>query len=296
MPSSGPGLSVGVLAGLLALLHGCGERRADPPPSEAADGSAVEVVDAAGRTVRLAEPPRRIVSLVPSASETLMALGAGDRLVGRTDFDTARAMAHLPSVGGGLQPNLERLVELDPGLVIRFAGESDPGTADRLSELGIPHLAVRPDRIGDAFDLARKLGRITGREAAADSLVARLEAALEDVRRRVAGRPRVRTVYLLGGTPPWVAGPGTFIDQLIEMGGGENAFPELDALYRSVSPEELLDRRIEVALAAEDARVDEDLLGGAPLRRVSGVVQRPGPRLGEAAREIARALHPDAFP
>jgi ABC-type Fe3+-hydroxamate transport system substrate-binding protein len=104
----------------------------------------------------------------------------------------------------------------------------------------------------------------------------------------------VRTVYILGGTPPWVAGPGTYIDELIALGGGVNVFADLDTKYASVSPEEIVARHIAVVLTPPGSDFDRRLLAGVPVRTVSGALELPGPALADAARNIAHLLHPDA--
>ena len=252
------------------------------------------ITDAAGRRFSAADAPLRIVSLVPSATETLLALGAGDRLVGRTDFDTASVLVALPSVGGGLGPSIEVLVSLKPDLVIRFAGEADPRTPAQLDELGVAHFAVRPDRIEDARNIIRDLGRLTHRTAEAEAVLARIDQHIARVQARVEGLPATRAAFLLDGTPPWAAGPGSYIGELIVLGGGVNVFNDLDRQYAPVSREELVARNMAVVLTVHGTAP-----GGVPddveIRSVSPVTQLPGPRLGEAAEEIARALHPEAF-
>ncbi len=259
----------------------------------AAHGSSLEVIDDSGARHRFDAAPTRIVSLVPSATETLLALGVRARLVGRTDFDRLPELAELPSVGGGLQPNLEVLVSLAPDLVIRFEGESDRATTDRLSSLGIPHFAIRPNGIEDVQSSIRRLGAITGTGDAADSILAGIQLVLDDVAARVEGLPRRRVVYLMGGEPPWVAGPGTYIHELMVAGGAENVFADLDGLYGPISFEELITREVDLILVSEGGvsrQVAE--VEYAPL---PGWVEVPGPRLGEAARTIARLIHPGAF-
>lgn len=296
-------LALSFLAGFLTVS--CGESAPNDgasggsgtPPSEAAvpGWDTVRLRDASGREHVLAHPPRRILSLVPSATRILRELGAGERLVGRTDWDTAQALADLPSVGGGLRPSLERLVDVDPDLVIRFEGESDRTTPERLDDLGIRHFAIRPDGIDDVRTIVRQLGALVGRPRSADSLLTAMDRELDEIRARVRGRPRPSVVYLLGGAPPMVAGPGTFIDQLVEIAGGRNAFSDLDRRYAPVSPEELAARPIDVVLypqgASPPARVGE-----AEPHAVSSLVETPGPDLARAARELARILHPEAFP
>ena len=141
-------------AGLLLTVAACtgGE------PRGASDDAAYTLVDADGKTVALDGPASRVVSLVPSATATIHALGSDDVLVGRTDFDTASWAAPVPSVGGGLEPSLEAVVALSPDLVIRFAGEQDTRTPARLDELGIHHMAVRPDRLEDIYRTVALVG------------------------------------------------------------------------------------------------------------------------------------------
>jgi len=252
------------------------------------------ITDASGSSLVFQVPPTKIVSLVPSATRTLQALGAQRLLVGRTEYDTGSALAYLPSVGGGLGPSLETLVALEPDLVIRFAGESDPSTPSRLDDLGVRHLAIRLDRIADVRSLIGDLGALTGSEGRAGELVAEMDATLHEIQQRVKERPRVRVAYILGGNPPWVAGPGTFIDELLTAAGGENAFSDLATLYGAVSPEEFLVREIDLFLAPEGGEVSLPS-SGSPLVRVSPGLELPGPDLAEAAWHLAGLLHPEVF-
>ena len=258
-------------------------------------GSPVVITDASGREVRFDRPPARVLSLVPTVTQMLVELGAGDALVGRTDYDTLAVVRGLPSVGGGLQPDLELLLTLRPELVIRFGGAQDPVTGRELDERDIPHLAVRPDRIEDVRTILRQMGRIVGRSEAADSLVADLDRQLEEVRFRVAGAERPRVAYVLGGTPPWVAGPGTFIADLLDVAGGENVFADLDRLYGPVSLEELVARDVTLFVVGPGTVVNPRLRNRAPVAEVSQDVESPGTGLGRAALELARVLHPDVF-
>ena len=285
---------------LLATLVGCdafpGQQDSggaeQPEPSRAS--YPFRLVDAAGARHTFDTAPQRIVSLVPSATEALLAMALADRLVGRTDYDRMPELTGLPSVGGGLQPNLEILVSLDLDLVIRFAGDSDLATAERMTGLGIPHFAVQPDGIEDVLTIIRDLGRITDALDAADAMIREIRDALDDVARRVDGLPEPRVAYLLSGDPPWVAGPGTYIDELMAVAGGKNVFDDLGTLYAPVSMEALLDRDLDLIL------LSNGLTPPSPLAHVASFVlpasvEIPGPGLGEAARDIARLIHPRAF-
>lgn len=262
----------------------------DQPP----DGFPVVILDAAGVEHRFERPPSKIISLVPSATETLLALGVGPRrLVARTDFDTAAAVAHLPSVGGGLDPSLEVLVVHEPDLVIHFLGPNSAGTVSRLAEFGIPSLAIRPDGIDDVRMMMRLLGRVTGELELADSLVATIDATLVRVGEAVRGRPPVRVAFLLGGPAPYAAGPGSYVHQLLTLAGGRNVFADLGQLYAQVSLESLVVREIDFILLPEGAEPPPGV--DRPVRFVPKSIQFPGPRLGEATLALAKILHPEAF-
>jgi len=127
--------------------------------------------------------------------------------------------------------------------------------------------------VDDVRRAVADLGTVVGRTRAADSLLSEMDAGLEAVRAAVRGRAPVRAAYVLGGTPVWVAGPGTFLDELIGLAGGINAFSDLDTLYAPVSAEELVARDVDVYLTSRGTELDRSWLG-------------------EAAREVARALHP----
>ena len=285
---------------LVAALVGCESSPGEQAPAGEGEPDAsrasypVELVDAAGTQHTFEAAPRRIVSLVPSATEALLQMGVANRLVGRTDYDRTAELASLPSVGGGLQPNLEILVSLNLDLVIRFAGESDLATAERLTELGIPHYAVQPDGIEDVLTIIRDLGSIMGASDAADTLLREIGDALDDVARRVAELPQPRVAYLLGGDPPWVAGPGTYIDELMAVAGGKNVFDDLGPLYAPVSMEALLDRDLDLILLSEGL-TSPSPLAHVPTAFLPASVEIPGPGLGRAARDIAVLIHPGAF-
>lgn len=291
----------GLLVVLLALLPSLGAVACDGEARPGGDdgrggptSTALRVTDDAGRTLSFDAPPRRIVSLVPATTEILLALGAADRIVGRTDFDTLPPVDTLPSVGEGLRPSVERIVALDPDLVVRFDAPSDPGTPGRLDDLGVPHVAVRPDGIDDVRRIVRLLGTIVDAAPRADSLIDAMDAELEAVAERVDTLPEKRVAFVLGGSPPWVAGPGTFIHELIELAGGRNVFDDLGELYGPVSPETFVSRGIDVVVVPE-GESPELPVRDVPLRHAPAWMQTPGPDLGEAARTMAELLHPEAF-
>lgn len=231
----------------------------------------------------------RVVSLVPSITEMLVALHIGGEFVGRTDFDSEEAVLSLPSVGGGLQPDLEILVSLNPDLVIRFAADSDVETPARLDELGVPHFAVRPESIADVRSILQRLGIVFGRSMVADSIDLEIDRRLAAVAEESSGAAPVRVAFHLGGATPYVAGPGTYIHELITLAGGINVFADLSALYAEVSLEEFLVREIDLLLIAEGGQAPQRL-EQIPLATLPESLLFPGPRVSEAAEAVAAAL------
>jgi ABC-type Fe3+-hydroxamate transport system substrate-binding protein len=189
---------------------------------------------------------------------------------------------------------METLLALDPDLVILFDGDSDQVTPARLDDLGIAHLAVRPDRIADVRALTEKMGNLTGREAEAASIIAGMDATLEEIQTRLQGLEPVRVAYVLGDHPPWVAGPDTFIHELLVAAGGENVFSDLTALYGPVSAEEFLVRRIDLILTPEGGAVGLPT-SRIPVVRVSPSFEIPGPGLAQSAWKLATIMHPEVF-
>src|SRR5207245_1510537 len=167
-----------------------------------APAAAFSTRDMLGREVTLAAPPARIVSLVPSVTEVLFALGAEARLVGVTDFcDYPPAARAKPSVGGMVNPNLEVIVSLRPDVVIATTEGNREETFAQLKGLGIPTYLVAAHHVRDVTDLIARLGALTGREQAAGPLLARLERRVAAVTDAVARRPRPRVLYVLWPEP-----------------------------------------------------------------------------------------------
>lgn len=293
------GRLVRALLVVLALAAAGAACQGNGPESEASEfegraGDGFSVRDQAGNLLEMEAPPRRIVSLVPAATASLLALGAGDLLVARTEYDAEPELADLPSVGQGLHPSIEGLVSLSPELVIRFEGEQDRVTPLALDRAGIPHLGVRPDRIDDVLEMIRLLGRVTQRSAQGDSIVTAIRTELERVRERVRDVRRPRVAFLLGGDPPWAVAGGTFLHELLEIAGGRNALADAGTLYAPVSVEAIVTRDVGAILTLNSAPIPP-ALDHLPLIRVSDAVQSPGPGLARSARDISRALHPEVW-
>lgn len=215
------------------------------------DGSRTEgVIDDAGRPLRVAMQPQRVVSLSPATTELLFTLGAGDRVVGRTRWcQDPPTAARVPSVGDGLNPNIEAVLSRRPDLVVFYHSAANGAAIRRLEDLGIATVSVRLDRLGDLARAARLLGRLTGDSGRADSLVEALDAARAQVaaRRRV-DRPSV--LLLAWDSPPIVIGGGSFLSEIVELAGGRNAFGDLDGPSATVSVETIAARNPDVVFVA----------------------------------------------
>ena len=290
-----------VAISLVAVLSiGCtGGDRARQVGATAADS----VRDDYGNLVRLGGRPQRIVSLSPATTELLFALGAGPRVVGRTQYDFWPDSARLvPSVGAGMQPNLEAVLGRHPDLVIMYASGSDRGSADRLTASGVPTAAFRMDRISDFARVAVLLGRLLDDTMRARRVVDSVTATLDRVRSATAPLPHP-TVFLHAWEKPLMAiGGGSFLSELVTISGGRNIYDSLPAPSPVVTLEDVLQRNPQIVLVSPDERAN--ILASARWRALPAVragrvlvydtnlVARPSVKLGEAAVWLARLLHP----
>ena len=272
---------------------------------------ALTVVDMLGREVKLAGPPRRIVSLVPSATELIYALGGEDRLVGRTDFcDYPPAAKDKPSVGGMISPSLETIATLKPDLVIATTSGNRLETFSRLEQLGIAVYAVHAHRIAEMLDVTRRLAELTGRQAALARLVSGLESRLFAVVNAVRPYPRPRVLYVLWPEPLLVPASGALLTELITLAGGDSITANERGDYPRFSIEAAVVRAPEVILLASHggngappiAKDKWERLTSLPAvknKRVHAIdgnlAHRYGPRVVDGVETLARAIHPEAF-
>jgi ABC-type Fe3+-hydroxamate transport system substrate-binding protein len=288
----------------LLLACACAWAYACAEPAPAPQTGALVVQDDAGRTVRLAQPAQRVVSLLPTVTDLLLAMNEQDRLLARTDFDTDRRIAQLRSLGGGLTPSVEWLAQQQPDLVIAWPDHGSRSLVDRLASVDVPVYSARTESIADTHRILDHLGTLLGITQKTDSLSGSIRSALDSVRNATSNRTRVNVAYIVGIDPPMVAAAGTFIDELITVAGGRNIFPDLE-LWPQINLEELLQRDPDVVVLA-DTQTDEpvallrSLPGWRELRavrlgrvfRVSPYFfNRSGPTMPNAARELARFFH-----
>jgi len=282
-----------LLLALLGALAAC-----TPVP---APGGRLELTDDAGTVVRLAAPAARVASLIPATTEWLFALGAGDRLVGRTAWcDFPAEAAGVPSLGAGIQPSLEAILATRPDLVLLYHSASNRAAAARLRDMGIAVLMLRTDGLRDLDRLLGLLGRAVGRPAAADSLRARVAADLAAV--SVEPGPGAPSIFLLAwDQPPMTLGRGSFLSEMVERAGGRNLFADIEASSATISLEAVVERDPDFLLVTSAdslpavARRPEwqavDAVRERRFVRVHGSeFTRPGPRTPAAVAALRRAL------
>ncbi|HUF27189.1 MAG TPA: helical backbone metal receptor [Gemmatimonadaceae bacterium] len=266
--------------------------------------TATTLDDDFGERVVLDRAPSRIVSLNPTTTEILFAIGAGDRLVARSRWDLWPDSARLlPDVGDGLRPSVEAILARRPDLVVLYAGADNRAAAERLRSAGVPTLGLKIDRIEHFARATRLLGLITGDSARAIAVADSVLAVIDDVRARTAGRERPTVFWYIWDSPLITIGTGSFMHQLIEIAGGRNAYEDFADASPPVSLEDVARRDPRFILAGPDGAAT--LRTRPSWRAVSAVregrvlvvdtilVARPSVMLGDAARSLATLLHPE---
>lgn len=271
-----------------------------------ATGYPLTITDDLGREVTLGAEPQRVVSMLPSHTEVVCALGACDKLVGVDDFsDFPAEVGDLPRLGGGLYgANVEAILALEPDLVLASQyGE----LAETLAGAGLTVYAGSSQTYEDALAEFELLGRMVGREEEGRRLAERVEQEVEAVASSVAALDAPRVYYEIDPTP-YSVGPDSFMGTLLRKAGGDNIvtadmgdFPQLD-------PEFVVARDPEIILVGEasvaelPARPGWDAITAVQEGRVIGLsaeestlLSRPGPRMAEAVRLLARLFHPGLF-
>lgn len=275
--------------------------------------SALTVRDMVGRDVTLAAPPQRIVSLVPSVTETIFALGGDARLAGRTDWcDSPEAARHKPSVGGMINPSIETIVKLKPDLVIATDEGNREETLVQLRRIGIPTYVVHAHRVAAMLDMVRRIGDLIERREAVSPLVSSIEQRIDAVRRLVGSRRTPSVLYVLWPEPLIVPGRASHITELIEMAGGRSITGGMGESYVRLSLEAAVARAPEVIILADHSNAGTaagrhspekwQRLTSVPAIKAGrlhsidlSILHRYGPRVPDGLELLARIIHPEAF-
>jgi len=258
--------------------------------------------------------PRRIVSLAPNLTEILFALGLDEQIVAvSNDSDYPPESANRKKVGTFWQPNIEAVIAAKPGLVITLSFEQQKAVAETLNRLGYQVLTLKTEKLEELWTAIKKIGIATGHKRQADMLVKNMKTQFRDLQSKFSSTNKVKVLWVVGVENLCVAGRNTFINELIEMVGGENAIGPTVSQYPQIGTEELITCGAEIIIQSamrtrsisEQQRAAEAFwskwanLPAVKNNRIyvvdSDLVLRLGPRLTQGAEMVARCLHPDTF-
>ena len=281
------------------------------PPISPSPPRLREVVDEMGRTVRVAQPPTRIVSLAPSLTETVYALGLQDHLVGDTEFcDYPPEAQRKPKVGGVINPNIEQIAALHPDLVLVTKSGNRIETVRALDTLGIASYATDPHTVPEIISSTERLADVLGAPEAGISLAEDLKRRLAVLQAKIGALPPRRVLFIVWAEPLISVGTHTFIADALRRAGAVSIV-ESTQDWPQISVEEVVHLQPEyLVFAASHAQAggyDFETLANRPGWRIldavrnrrfaviSDAVDRPAPRIVRAIEDLARQLHPEAF-
>jgi iron complex transport system substrate-binding protein len=301
---------VSLLAVLLLTLASCGGAvSVSPSPSVTASPFPATLTDFQNRPVTVPARPERLVSIGPSITAFLFALGAGPRVVGVDDFSDEPAEAATREHVGGIKVNFEKVVALRPDLVLSV--KFSDGTIEKLQSASLNVLVVDPQSVSDVAKTATLLGRAVGADG--EALARLIQQRVDAVKTKIATtttRPRVyHEIDASDPTKIFTVGPGSYINDLIDIAGGVNVAARASSAYPQLSAEEILKSDPEIIVLAADAysskpadvtaRQGWSIIAAVKNNRIftidPNLINRPGPRVGEAAEAYAKLLHPELF-
>lgn len=270
-------------------------------PEPAANGR--EFTDEIGRTVRVPDHPARIVSLAPSVTETLFALGLGERIVGVTSYcDYPPEAAQKEKIGDTQRPSIEKIVALKADLVIASTASQLEQFVRSLEQVGIPVYVSNPRNLDGVLESINHIGDITGVPDRAQALTAKLALGINAITTEVGSIKRPRILFLIGSEPLITVGKNTFVNDLITRAGGQSISADQAADYPQFSLETAIARQPEVIFFQVSGAELPDRLKETPAGRAGRVTHidddlllRPGPRIIKGFQRMAAAIHPEAF-
>ena len=307
-------ISIFFLIFAAAFLFGNGKAetssRAQAPEktAEQPQNQVITVTDSYGREITLSSPVKTIVSAAPSITETVFALDKGDLLVGRTDYcDYPAQTASIQSIGSLMEPNIEKIAEINPDIVIasdHFKKES----AEKLEDLSIKVLILKEDKTFEGvYGTIRIIARITGAETRAEEIIAGMQQTVDDVKKAVAGKDKPAVYYVIGFGEygDYTAGGDTFIGQIIEMAGGDNIAKNVNGW--SYSLESLVEADPYCIVISKYWNMKQNFVNAEGYKELTAVkegrvyeidsnlLDRQGPRLAEGLKALAAIIHPESF-
>ena len=289
-----PAATLAILLSTTLLILACGSTKMAP-------GTPREFIDEIGRKVKVRRNPGRLISLAPSITETLYALGLGDRVVGVTSFcDYPPEARTKESIGDTLKPNIEKIISLRPDVVIASTASQLEQPVRRLDELGIPVFVSNPRDVGGVLESIERLGEVLGVAGRAHDLTNELSMRIMAVESRVAGLPRPPVFLMLGSDPLITAGGPSFITDEITRAGGYSISSGESSEYPQYSMETVVAKKPEIIfLQAGEAGIPARLgetpaaQSGRVYRLDDAILLRPGPRIVDGLEQMAARIHPE---
>ncbi|MEK6208500.1 MAG: cobalamin-binding protein [Chloroflexota bacterium] len=298
------------LAVLLLTLAACGGAVPGPSsPAVTASPFPATLIDFQNRSVTVPVRPERVVSIGPSITAFLFALGAGPRVVGVDDFSDEPAEAATREHVGGIKVNFEKVVALKPDLVLSV--KFSDGTIEKLQSASLNVLVVDPQTVSDVAKTATLLGKAVGADG--EAMGRSIQQRVDAVKAKAAtATTRPRVYHEIDASDPakiFTVGPGSYINDLIEIAGGTNVAARAPSAYPQLSAEEILRSDPEIIVLAADAYASKpadvvsrqgwSIIAAVKNNRIftidPNLINRPGPRVGEAAETYAKLVHPELF-
>jgi iron complex transport system substrate-binding protein len=256
-----------------------------------------------GDPIVVKSTPHRVVSLNPATTDLIFALGAGDRLVGRTHWDVYPAAAILvPDLGSGIRPNVEAVLGARPDLVILYASKDNRAAASEFRAAGVNTLSLKIDHIADFRRAARTIARLLGDSARGVRVSDSVERTLKRVRAATQSLEKPTVFWHIWDAPLITIGRGSYMNELIEIAGGRNIYGDMSESSPAVSIEDVLKRNPRYIITGPEGsrKISKDprwsQAQAVKEKRIlvadTAIVGRPSVRLGEAAESLARLLHP----
>lgn len=285
------------------------------PPTMAPTPEGLSIIDGLNRTVKLTSPATKIISLAPSNTEILFAIGAGGQIIGRDSFSDYPPEAKiLTDIGGpSFGNNMELITSLQPDLILA-AEINTPEQVTEFEKLGLTVFYLNnPKNIAGLYTNLEIVGKLTGHEKEVVGLVNSLKIREDAVNQKIAAATTKPIVfYEVDGTDPakpWTIGPGSFIDTMIKQAGGANAGANLPIQWSQISQEELIVQNPDLILLGDhnfgttveqvSSRPGWNAIKAVQTNRVlpyeDNLASRPGPRLVDGLEALAKAIHPELF-
>lgn len=306
-----------VLSLIIGTFTGCIKEEEEPIKNdenqniteEGAQLYPLEVEDDFGYKATIEKQPSRIISLAPSHTEILFKLGLGASVVGVTTYcDYPEEAKAKEKVGDSMTVNVEKIIELNPDLVIQYGSGSEESNK-KIRDAGITLLSYEPESIDEVISVIEKIGDITNSKIAATMVTVDMMSKKEYIVNRVSKAEKVKVFYEVWDEPLMAAGPGSFLDELITLAGGDNVAKDAQSAYAQFDVEQMIERNPDVYITAKDSenktvesiksRQGYDIINAIKNDRVyilePNIISRPGPRIVDGLELIAKSIHPELF-